>query len=534
MTPRQASPRAPRPSEWSRPDVTPDWLDLRARMSPARPALIAGDHRWSFAELDRRAGRVARRLAARGVAAGNRVAVLLRNGPQFVAVTHALSKLGAVMVPMNIRLAGCELAAQLKEVGAAALIHDRATAARAEDAAHGMPDLWRAGVDDREGCDEPIDETATPAPTAEKAMPRCACLRLSAVQGIFFTSATSGRAKGVRLTFGNHWWSAVGSALNLGLLPGDRWLACMPLYHVGGMAILWRSVIYGIPAVVHESFDPEMVNRDIDTAGVTLVSVVPVMLQRLLDARGQRPFPPTLRCLLLGGAPAPQPLLEACLRIGASVAPTYGLTEAASQVATLAPEDAGRKFGSVGGPLFPTELRIGGPRRAAPAGEVGEILVRGPTVMLGYADRHAETARALRGGWLHTGDLGYIDGDGYLYVVDRRDDLIVSGGENVYPAEVERVLEEHPGIEEAGVIRMRSAVWGQTVGAVVKVRVGMQPSEHEIRAFCAQRLAGYKVPRRVWFTDALPRTAAGKLSRRSLREWIEGIAAKDDPTSSGH
>jgi O-succinylbenzoic acid--CoA ligase len=308
----------------------------------------------------------------------------------------------------------------------------------------------------------------------------------------------------------------------------------MPLYHVGGMAILWRSVIYGIPAVVHESFDPEMVNRDIDTAGVTLVSVVPVMLQRLLDARGQRPFPPTLRCLLLGGAPAPRPLLEACLRNGAPVAPTYGLTEAASQVATLAPEDAGRKFGSVGGPLFPSELRIGGPRRAAPAGEVGEILVRGPTVMLGYADRHIETARALRGGWLHTGDLGYVDGDGYLYIVDRRDDLIVSGGENVYPAEVERVLQEHPGIEEAGVIRMRSAVWGQTVGAVVKVRVGMQPSEHEIRAFCAQRLAGYKVPRRVWFTDALPRTAAGKLSRRSLREWIEGIAAKDDPTSSGH
>ena len=184
--------------------------------------------------------------------------------------------------------------------------------------------------------------------------------------------------------------------------------------------------------------------------------------------------------------------------------------------------------------MFPSELRIGGPRRAAPAGEVGEILVRGPTVMLGYADRQGETARALRSGWLHTGDLGYVDADGCLYVVDRRDDLIVSGGENVYPAEVERALLEHPGVEEAGVVRMSSAVWGQTVGAVVKVRTGAKLSEHEIRAFCAQRLAGYKVPRRVWFTDALPRTAAGKLSRRSLREWIEGIAAKDDPTSSGH
>jgi o-succinylbenzoate---CoA ligase len=463
-----------------------------------------------------------------------RVAVLLRNGARFVATTHALSRLGAVMVPMNMRLAGTELAAQLEEVRAVALIHDRATAAPAEAAAHEVPDLWRAAVDDLEDRDGPIDETATPARIAEMDMPRSARLPLSAVQGIFFTSATSGRAKGVQLTFGNHWWSAVGSALNLGLVPGDRWLACMPLYHVGGMAILWRSVIYGIPAVVHESFDPEMVNRAIDTAGVTLISVVPVMLQRLLDARGPRPFPPSLRCLLLGGAPASPSLLEACLRIGAPVAPTYGLTEAASQVATLAPADVGRKFGSVGAPLFPSELRIGGHRKAGSAGEVGEILVRGPTVMLGYADRHAETARALRGGWLHTGDVGYVDGEGYLYVIDRRDDLIVSGGENVYPAEVERVLEEHPGIEEAGVISLPSAVWGQTVGAVVKARMGTELSEHEIRAFCAQRLAGYKVPRRVWFADGLPRSAAGKLLRRSLREWIEGNAEKNDTTSSGH
>jgi O-succinylbenzoic acid--CoA ligase len=334
---------------------------------------------------------------------------------------------------------------------------------------------------------------------------------LSTSQGIIYTSATTGRPKGVVLTFGNHWWSAVGSALQLHLQRHDVWLATLPLYHVGGLAILWRGVIYGMPVHVHESFDPAAVNGTIDRGEVTIVSVVATMLQRILDDRGARPWPSTFRCFLLGGGPAPRALLERCARDGVPVATTYGLTEAASQVATLPPAEFARKLGSAGRPLLATKLRI-----AAPAGEVGEILVGGPTVMRGYADRPHDTAAVLRDGWLHTGDLGYLDAEGYLYVVDRRDDLIISGGENVYPTEVEQTLREHLAIADAGVVGVPDAVWGQVVGAAVRLRDGARLSPDDVRAFAGERLARYKVPRHVWFVDDLPRSPGGKLLRGAI------------------
>jgi O-succinylbenzoic acid--CoA ligase len=203
------------------------------------------------------------------------------------------------------------------------------------------------------------------------------------------------------------------------------------------------------------------------------------------------------------------------------VVQTYGLTESASQVATLAPADALRKLGSAGQPLLPTQLRIA----AAGAGEVGEILVRGPTVMQGYINRPEETAQALRDGWLHTGDLGYLDEEGYLYVVSRRHDLIISGGENIYPTEVESALLAHPAVEEAAVVGVLDAHWGQAPAAVVKLRGAMAANEAELIDFCRERLAAYKVPKLVRFAAALPRNAAGKLLRDEIR------AAFDDTTT---
>jgi O-succinylbenzoic acid--CoA ligase len=242
------------------------------------------------------------------------------------------------------------------------------------------------------------------------------------------------------------------------------------------------------------------------------------MLQRMLDERGQRPYPATLRCVLLGGGPAPQPLLEACAARGVPVVQTYGLTESASQVATLAPADALRKLGSAGQPLLPTELRIA----SANPGDVGEIVVRGPTVMRGYFNQPEQTAQALRDGWLHTGDLGYLDGEGYLYVVSRRQDLIISGGENVYPAEVESVLLAHPAVEEAAVVGLADARWGQVPAAAVKLRAGMAASEAELIDFSRARLAGYKIPQQVRFVAALPRNAAGKLLRDAVQAALSG------------
>jgi O-succinylbenzoic acid--CoA ligase len=319
------------------------------------------------------------------------------------------------------------------------------------------------------------------------------------------------------LTFGNHFWSATGSAFNLGVRGDDRWLAVLPLFHVGGLAILLRSVLYGTTAIVHESFDAAHANRAIDYEGVTIVSVVANMLQRMLDERGDRPYPASLRCMLLGGGPAPEPLLRRCEAIGVPVVQTYGLTEAASQVATLAPEDALPKLGSAGKPLFGTEVRIVDTTGPCAAGAAGEIVVRGPTVSPGYLNRREESTRALRNGWLHTGDIGYLDDDGYLYVLDRRDDLIVSGGENVYPAEIEAVLQTHPAVAEAGVWGVEHARWGQVPVAAVVLRDNLATAPELLIEYCKERLAAYKVPSRIEFTNELPRNAAGKLLRSELR-----------------
>ncbi|HWO74160.1 MAG TPA: AMP-binding protein, partial [Dehalococcoidia bacterium] len=288
---------------------------------------------------------------------------------------------------------------------------------------------------------------------------------------------------------------------------------------VGGLAILLRSVIYGIPAVVHAAFDPARVNRAIDEEGVTIVSVVANMLQRMLDERHDRPFPDSLRCLLLGGGPAPEALLRRCAAVKAPVVQTYGLTEAASQVSTLSPEDALRKLGSAGKPLFGTELRIlDDAGRDCPPGVAGEIAVRGPTVTPGYLKDSAATASALRDGWLHTGDAGYLDAEGYLYVLDRRDDLIISGGENVYPAEVEAVLASHPDVAEAGVFAIADERWGRAPAAAVVLRPGAAVTAEALIGFCRERLARYKTPVRVHVVQTLPRNASGKLLRRELRE----------------
>jgi O-succinylbenzoic acid--CoA ligase len=481
--------------------ILPDWLAARAAASPDAEAVAAAEGVLTFGALDAGATAAARRLAAVGVARGTRVALALGSGLPFVVLAHALARLGAVMVPLNTRLAPAEASWQLADSRARLVVCDDAHGSLAAGAARATGARVLA-----------LDELEAAIP-AEVALDHGA--DLAAPQGIIYTSATSGRPKGALLSFGNHWWNAIGSALNLGLHRDDRWLVPLPLYHVGGLAVVWRGAIYGIPVAIHDRFDPDAANHAIDAGGVTIISVVSTMLRRMLDARGDRPYPSALRCVLLGGGPAPVELIERCLAAGVPVAPTYGLTEAASQVATLRPDEVARRPASSGRPLLPVEVRADGE----------EILVRGPTVMLGYADRPEETAAALRDGWLRTGDLGRLDDEGYLYVLDRREDLIVSGGENVYPAEVEAVLMQHPAVADAGAIGVPDPEWGQAVMAVVVPRPGAHLDEAAVRAFCADRLARYKVPRRIWAAAALPRGPGGKLLRRELRAQAAARAA---------
>ncbi|MCH8901654.1 MAG: AMP-binding protein [Chloroflexi bacterium] len=336
----------------------PEWLRQRARLSPDRLALICGDDRWTFAELDRRVSAVAGRLAAAGVAEGDRVALLARNGSGFVQIVHAVPRLGAALVPLNVRLTADELAWQLHDADAGCLVYDEPNAESAaglKKIAPAVSQLSLAELTERgeEGRAEGVD--------LERER-----VDLSAVHSVIYTSGTSGRPKGAMLTFGNYFWSAMGSALNLGLRGDDRWLACMPLFHVGGLSILLRSVIYGSTVLVHESFDADAVNRAIDDEEVTIVSVVATMLRRMLEARGERPYPDSLRCVLAGGGPLPRPLLEECERRGVPVVQTYGLTEAASQVTTQAPDEASRRLGSSGRPLFTPDHRKACASRFAP------------------------------------------------------------------------------------------------------------------------------------------------------------------------
>jgi O-succinylbenzoic acid--CoA ligase len=469
--------------------TVPDWLRQRADVTPARIALIGpSSETLTFADLDARVDAAAALLGSGfGVVPGQHVGLLAPNGLGFAVAVHALMRTGAVIVPLNTRLTAAELDWQRADAELR-LTLDAAAVAQLLDSAHAslVPAL-----------------ELSPADGGAARWRVSRAFDLEAPHSVIYTSGTTGRPKGAILTYGNFWWSAIASALNLGVHADDRWLACLPLFHVGGLSILLRSVIYGTAAVIHERFDPARANLAIDREGITIISVVSTMLERMLADRAGRPFPSTLRCVLLGGGPAPLPLLQRALELRAPVVQTYGLTEAASQVATLAPEDAQRKVGSAGKPLMGTELRIA---------IDGEILVHGPTVSPGYLHQPPRPDD-----WLHTGDLGYLDGDGYLYVLDRRDDLIVSGGENVYPAEVEAVLLAHPDVIEAGVRGLPHAEWGQIVGAAVVLRPGATPTAEALQAFVRQHLAGYKVPRRITFVDALPRNASGKLLRRELR-----------------
>ena len=494
--------------------ILPNWLLRAAENFPDHLAIKCGEARWTFAQLDQQAIRLARQFAAAGVQAESRVAVLARNGLEYVATVHALTRLGAILVPLNIRLTHEELAWQVRDVQAMMLVNDSVHESLARAIALSQPDLLQATL-----VVEPANSSVFLQGSLEADVPLQNMVNLSATQSIMYTSGTTGTPKGVIITYGMQWWNAVGSALNLGHRPDDCWLACMPLFHIGGLSILMRSVINGISVIVQEKFDAHAVNAAISEDRVTIISVVAVMLQRMLvdlDA-WQKSYPDALRCVLLGGGPAPQPLLEDCAARHIPVVQTYGLTESCSQAVTLSPADALRKLGSAGRPLLPVQLRIVNDEdKVAAPGEPGIICLRGPSITAGYDHRPEATEQTIRDGWLSTGDVGYLDAEGYLYVLDRRSDLIISGGENVYPAEIEAVLLSHLDVEEAGVCGQSNPQWGQVPIAFVHLKPNSNATSSALLTYLQPRLARYKLPYAIYIVSQLPRNSSGKLLRREL------------------
>lgn len=481
------------------------WLVQRSQLTPSRQAIIWADQTWTFFDLDRAARTMARGFIERGVQPGDVVALLAPASPQTVAAIHAIGYVGAVLLPLNYRLAAPELRFQLRDGHPRMLLYDDPWSDRVEELDAG--EMARVGLSELQGRASSVVALKHLVPFA-----------MGADQGIIYTSGTSGTPKAVRLTYHNHWWSATASALNLGFDPSDAWLSCLPFFHVSGLSIVYKSVLYGIPMVLHERFQAGLINRSIVQHRVTLISLVSVMLQALLDDLGTGPGFPALRAVLLGGGPIASSLLERAHERGISICQTYGLTETASQIVTLAPDQVGDKRGSAGQPLFGAEIKIveapSKPRSLA-AGQIGEIAVRGPMVSPGYL------GHAARGeDWLYTGDMGYLDPDGFLYVLDRRTDLIISGGENVYPAEVEAALVAHPAVAEAGVVGRPDTRWGQVPVAFVRLHPHSTMGADALLPFLQGRLAAYKIPREIHVVAELPRTASGKLWRRKLAGWV--------------
>ncbi|MEH7181355.1 o-succinylbenzoate--CoA ligase [Neobacillus vireti] len=484
-------------------ETMPNFLEKRAFLTPERTAIFFNEETVSFKELYDRSYQTAGRLQKLGIQNGQYVGVLLKNHVDTVVILFALQLLGVKAVILNIRLTTTELSWQLNDSKAASLImEDEFLEIKREVE---IPVITK----------DQLFVTTPEIPVIQKE------INLADVCTIMYTSGTTGNPKGVLQTYGNHWWSAAGSALNLGYNESDRWLCSVPLFHISGFSILMRSVIYGMPVILHESFEAEKTINDIKSKQATIMSVVGTMLFRIVNTLKDPQLPNHFRCFLLGGGPAPLPLLEACLAKKLPVFQSYGMTETSSQIVTLAPEYSITKLGSAGKPLFPSQLKVlldNG--EIAPPNKAGEIVVKGPNVTTGYLFRPDATKEKFNDGWFYTGDIGLLDEEGFLYVLDRRSDLIISGGENIYPAEIESVLLSHPDIDDAGVTGIKDETWGQVPVAFIVRKEGARVTEIQLKQFCLEHLAKYKVPKSFQFADILPRNAAKKLLRRKLREWV--------------
>ncbi|ATW87635.1 O-succinylbenzoic acid--CoA ligase [Halohasta litchfieldiae] len=500
-----------------------DWLTHRVTATPEDLALIDTDTdtRWSFSGLDAAVDETAGRLAALGIETGDHVGMLMSTQLLSVCLVHAAQRLGLRLVPFNDRLTATELAGQIEHSDLSVLVCGADTEQLAVEAAGSTP---VASVDDPQWAEVQSFRSVEPEPVEPVDW------EFDDPQLMVFTSGSTGDPKAVVLTMGNMLASATASGFRLGVDPDDRWLLTLALYHVGGLAPVLRSTLYGTAVVLRSGFDPGTVADDIERYDISVVSLVPTMLSEMLERRGT--LSDSLRAVLLGGAPAPESLIERCRNYSIPVFPTYGMTETASQIATARPQQAFDRDGTVGRPLLWTELTlVDDDGQPVESGQRGEIVVSGPTVTAGYYGDVDANVDAFCEHGLRTGDVGYTDEQGYLYVLNRLDDRIISGGENIDPGEIVELLRSHPEVDEAAVVGIPDETWGERVAALV-VPKRETLSEESVETFCRERLAGYKLPRLIAVTNALPRTASGTIKRPAVRDQLSALAEADGDDST--
>jgi len=493
------------------------FLAKRALLDPQRIGIVFDGRELTYRELNTRANRAAAAFAGLGVKPGDRVGVLLANAPEFVECFFGLAKIGAVVVPLNWRLTAPELAFIANDAGIGVLVYGAEYAQTVAALRGGIAAATYVAVGDAPAGDLSYAMLTAKASDAEPVVVGAGTDPLV----LMFTSGTTGKPKGAVLTHDNLFYDSCTVQMSTDWRRGDRALVALPLFHIGALIYVVIATHIGATTVLMKAFDPAGFLKTLHDHKVSSFLAVPAMLHFMLQVPTLKDFDlSSVRWALCGTAPVPVPLIQAWAQHGIAIQQVYGLTECSGGAAVLSAERALEKVGSTGLPMFHTDIRVVDERgREVAAGRIGEIVIRGPHVMPEYWRNLAATAEAIRDGWLYTGDLGRRDDEGYLYVVERKKDLVISGGENIYPAEVESVLTAMPQCAEVAVIGIPDADWGEAVCAVVRLKEGQTLTLEEVVTHCTGKLGKYKIPKKlVVSTDPLPRNPTGKLLKRVLRE----------------
>ena len=530
-------------------------LEKRARLNPDLEAVydVEPNRRYSYREANQRANRAAHTLIAQGVRKGDRVGLLLMNGIAFYETFFAIAKLGAVCVPLNWRLVPDELEFILSDAGVSVLVFGE----EFEDAVQELstrpklngPDGIRAFLEVRAGS----SASSGPAPSAsESGKTSCPDWALDyaalcaesadtepvAIDGddlacdddnlyIMYTSGTTGLPKGVVHTHSSALWGCITMLASSEVAYADRYIVALPLFHVGALTPMAGNVQRGSTSIILKAFDPSLVWKIIESERVTNMLAVPAMLNFMAQVpEAKTASRPALRWIMSGAAPVPVALIELYTEMGIPIHQVYGMTETCGPACLTSPEDAVNKVGSTGRPFFHTEVRVVSEAGVDVAtGEAGEVWISGPHIMKEYWNRTDATAEALSRGWLKSGDIATIDEDGCIYIQDRKKDMIISGGENVYPAEVENAILSLEGVADAAVIGIPSEKWGES-GLAIVVRSDENLTAQAVLDHCRGKLARFKQPVAAEFVDEIPRNPSGKILKRVLRERFPGPAAQ--------
>ncbi|MFT3852903.1 MAG: long-chain fatty acid--CoA ligase [Ilumatobacteraceae bacterium] len=511
------------------------WVTVRAELQPGRTALVAGERELTYADLEARTNQVARALLTLGVRRGDRVGMLMLNSVEFMELVFATAKLGAIAVPINFRLGGAEVGYILDDAGCDVLAYHRALAPLARaglDASSRVrvrllidtPAGWPGDAGPETAPGE-LDYAEVTAAASSDAVAMTVDPR--DVHGIMYTSGTTGRPKGAMLTHGN----AIANARHAMLAPraprpDDVTITAAPMFHIGGLGVHSLPFVYvGAKNVIVPAFDPAGFTQLMAQHRATVQFLVPAMwaaITRLPDFDGYDLS--ALELCLSGGAPTPLPVIEFFNDRGVMFQEGFGMTETAPSVSILDPDHIRTKLGSIGQPIPGVRCRfVDEEDHEVPVGEVGELVMQGDNIIPGYWMLPEASAEAWRGDWFHSGDLGRVDDEGYMTLVDRKKDMVITGGENVYPVEVEQVIVRHPAVREVAIFGVPDARWGETVVAAVALDDQLAPAD--LIAWTRERLAHFKCPTRVEVVDELPRNATGKVLKTELRAKFGGSAS---------